>query len=46
MATPTPSLRAKADVPPAKPTARWVNIVLGNVKRALDGAYYAFGFAT
>lgn len=24
--------------------ARWVNIVIGNVKRALDGTYHAFGF--
>lgn len=24
--------------------ARWVNIVLGNVKRSLDGTYHAFGF--
>lgn len=27
-------------------SARWVNIVLSNVKRALDGTYHAFGFAT
>lgn len=25
--------------------ARWVNIVLGNLKRALDGTYHAFKFA-
>ncbi len=24
--------------------ARWVNVVLGNLKRALDGTYHAFGF--
>ena len=24
--------------------ARWVNIVMGNIKRALDGTYHAFGF--
>ena len=26
--------------------ARWVNVVLGNLKRALDGTYHAFGFFT
>lgn len=26
--------------------ARWANIVLGNVKRALDGTYHAFRFTT
>lgn len=25
---------------------RWLNTVLGNVKRALDGTYHAFGFST
>lgn len=24
--------------------ARWVNIVMGNIKRSLDGTYHAFGF--
>lgn len=24
--------------------ARWVNIVLGNLKRSRDGAYHSFGF--
>ena len=24
--------------------ARWVNIVLSNLKRSLDGAYHCFGF--
>lgn len=26
------------------PSARWVNVVLGNLKRALDGTYHAFKF--
>ncbi|OLG46139.1 transposase, partial [Xanthomonas oryzae] len=25
--------------------ARWVNVVLSNLKRSLDGAYHAFKFA-
>ncbi|MCD7099758.1 transposase [Stenotrophomonas sp. MMGLT7] len=24
--------------------SRWLNVILGNVKRFLDGAYHAFGF--
>jgi hypothetical protein len=24
--------------------ARWVNIVMGNIKRSLDGTYHAFAF--
>ena len=27
-----------------QPNSRWVNVVLGNVKRSLDGAYHAFAF--
>lgn len=26
------------------PSLRWVNVVLSNLKRSLDGAYHAFGF--
>lgn len=26
------------------PNARWVNVVLGNLKRSLDGAYHSFAF--
>lgn len=34
------------EAPPGKAGdgARWVNVVLGNLKRALDGTYHAFGF--
>lgn len=27
-----------------QPHSRWLNVILGNVKRSLDGAYHAFGF--
>jgi len=36
--------QASGNIGCEQPNARWVNVVLSNLKRALDGTYHAFRF--